>query len=514
MTATPALLTEDDLHHWRACVRRQWLRAQQPPADPDASDTADPIAEDDVIHGPAQEQALRASFPGAIRVPAPRDARDRTGWDAALAQTAALWHDARLQHEGAAIFGACLRSDDGVQVRVDVAQRGAHGWRLLRLHWATVGNEADVDAVALWVHVAARAGLRVQHAGLLLVDTDFVYPGLGLYAGLLREVDLGPVLGTRPVPQWLVALHAQPRQPCPPVPLGAPCTQAGGCPFVADCLAQDPAQRPVPPHASLDILGRETAEQLRLEGCHDVHDVPLERLDSPRLHRAALAVQQGRAVLEPGVAALMRALPWPRHALRLDTIGFAVPIWPGTRPYQVLPFQWSCTTDHAPDDADSSASHTGFLADPVQGDPRRAFAESLLQALGTRGAILAYNAGFERNRLRELAIMLPDLAPELEALLPRITDLFQLARAHWYHPQMAGSWSFRRVFGALAPDLPPQALDGSRAVRLYATLLGAGLPAAAVEATRTELQQHARWQTEALRRMAALFAQADQIIEP
>jgi hypothetical protein len=50
-----------------------------------------------------------------------------------------------------------------------------------------VGDEADVDAVAPWAHAAAHSGLRVQSAGLLLVDTSFVYPGHGCCAGLLPD---------------------------------------------------------------------------------------------------------------------------------------------------------------------------------------------------------------------------------------------------------------------------------------------------------------------------------------
>ena len=56
----------------------------------------------------------------------------------------------------------------------------------------------------------------------------------------------------------------------------------------------------------------------------------------------------------------------------------------------------------------------------------------------------------ERNRIRELAQWFDDLAPALESILPRIVDLFQFARGHYYHPVMAGSWSFRAMARAVA----------------------------------------------------------------
>ena len=38
----------------------------------------------------------------------------------------------------------------------------------------------------------------------------------------------------------------------------------------------------------------------------------------------------------------LEALPYPRYYLDFETIGPAVPIWAGTRPYASIPVQWSC----------------------------------------------------------------------------------------------------------------------------------------------------------------------------
>jgi len=211
-------------------------------------------------------------------------------------------------------------------------------------------------------------------------------------------------------------------------------------------------------------------------------------------------------VLEPEALTLMHKLPYPRHFLRMDTVGFAVPYWAGTRPYQVLPFQWSCDVQ----DADGQFTQHGFLAEAHGPDPRRAFAQTLLELLGDSGPVLAYNAGFERGRIRELALQLSDLAPALEALLPRIVDLFQIARGHYYHPVMAGSWSFKSIARAVAPEIQMELLapDGSHPESAHATFsrtLQRGLNATTRAQLRTALQTHGQHQTEVLRRMVALF---------
>jgi Domain of unknown function(DUF2779) len=73
--------------------------------------------------------------------------------------------------------------------------------------------------------------------------------------------------------------------------------------------------------------------------------------------------------------------------------------------YQTIPFQWSL---HAIDD-DDVMHHREFLADGGD-NPRRRFAETLIEALAAFDApILVYSA-YEQTRLKDLAGEYPDLA--------------------------------------------------------------------------------------------------------
>ncbi|HEY8905064.1 MAG TPA: DUF2779 domain-containing protein, partial [Rhodoferax sp.] len=450
-----------------------------------------------------------ASFPLADTIATPQSQAE---WVQAMHHTLTCLGAEHMLAEGWAILGACLTSEDRAQVRIDVLTRGTRGLCLYKVRYATVGEDSDVDAVALWTHVAARCGLRIQSVGLLLVNTDFIYPGHGCYAGVFREYDLAPVLGSRPVAAWLAAMRDCVRGAEPPATPGEHCTKGGGCEFAHNCQARAPATPvPVPdPQASLEIVGRDLAAELRDAGHVDLRSVALASLQNARHRRAVRAIQQGAPVLEPEAAALMQALPYPRHYLRFDTVGFAVPIWPGTRPYQVLPFQWSCDVQGA----DGQRLHHSFLADAQGGDPRRAFASTLLQALGGSGAVLAYNAGFEGNRIRELARHFDDLAPALEAVLPRIVDLFQMARAHYYHPVMAGSWSFKSISRAVAPDRAQgiacdlagcEGVGEPSAQATFARSLQRGLQDVLRQQLHAALQAHGQRQTEVLCRLALVL---------
>jgi hypothetical protein len=507
------LLNHDDLRRWRACSRRFWLYRRRGPGVADGpvgtALAADASAEAAVVHGPDIAAALRATFPVADTLAPPQSQAE---WVQAMQHTLTCLGADPVVTEGWAILGACLTSEDRAQVRIDVLTRGTRGLCLYKVRYATVGEDSDVDAVALWTHVAARCGLRIQSVGLLLVNTDFIYPGHGCYAGMFREFDLAPVLGSRPVAAWLAAMRDCVRGAEPPATPGEHCTHAGGCEFVHSCQARAPVKRaPWPdPQASLDIVGRDLAAELRAAGHVDLHSVAPTRFEKARHRRAVRAIQQGAPVLEPEAAALMQALPYPRHYLRFDTIGFAVPVWPGTRPYQVLPFQWSCDVQGV----NGELVRHHFLAELKGRDPRRAFANSLLQVLGDSGAVLAYNAGFEGNRIRELARQFDDLAPALEAVLPRIVDLFQIARAHYYHPVMAGSWSFKSISRAVSPDVASgiesgvaqsDAVGEISAQATFARSLQRGLDDAIRQQLRAALQAHGQRQTEVLRRLVMVL---------
>lgn len=494
MTPT-ACLDDTDLRRWRACPRLHWLHRQG------VAPSGPPLRLPDSAEAAA---ALRASFAGARTVAPPLDDTD---WARAEAQTRDALADAQRRNEAeATVLGACLSSNDGARCRIDVMQRGAQGWRLWRLRLGTVADEPDVDALAWAAHVVARAGWRLQSVGLLLIDTDFLYPGLGCYAGLFREVDVGPMLGSRPVTEWLLALRrgAQGREPA--MPLIAPCAADGGCAYAGHCHAGEPAPAEVPAAQALEILGRERAEQLRLAGHRSVLDVPLQALADPRLRRAARAVQQGAPVRDPGVAALAAGWPRPWRFLRIETIGLAVPMWSGTRPYQILPFQWTLG-EAAAEGAWSLRQH---LADG-QADPRAIFAQRLLEALPPGGTLFAYQAGFERNRLRELARQLPDHAARLEALADELVDVFALGRAHAYHPAQAGSWAAKALWRAVLPGLGAQALDepGLRSpLHAYGLSLRTDTPPARRAELRALLARHGERQVRALQAYLAWLIEA------
>jgi predicted RecB family nuclease len=101
---------------------------------------------------------------------------------------------------------------------------------------------------------------------------------------------------------------------------------------------------------------------------------------------------------------------------------------------------------------DAALDHFEFLAEDER-DPRGDFAASLCDVLGRRGHIVVYNAGFESQRLTELARWLPDYKRRMAKIQDRLWDLWPIIRSNIYHPGFQGSFSLKAVAPALVPEL-------------------------------------------------------------
>jgi Domain of unknown function(DUF2779) len=416
------------------CPRRLWLIAYRPEQAVWSAGARRRLAV-----GHSLGEAARRLYAGGELID-----EGRGGLRRALALTRA-----RLAQPGdLTLFEPAFERDDTL-VRVDVLRRRAGACRTVEVKASATLKAYQVTDAAVQAWVVA-GSVRLQAVAVAHVDTSFVYPGGGDYRGLLKEVDISQ--DARPIVAHMPALAAELRDmlagPCPDKDVGRHCFAPFPCEFFTDCGPRD-ADFPV----TLLPRGLQLSLELLADGYADLRDVPLERLMQPEHQRIWRATVGGAVVLDPAVAHLLRELPYPRRYFDLEALNPAVPLWAGTRPYQVQPFQFSCHLQARP--ADERLQHTEFL-DTSGADPARAFAEAALAALGTEGPVIVYS-GYERAALESLASRLPDLAARLRAVQGRLVDLLPLVQAHYYHPDMRGSWSLKSVLPTIAPEL---AYDG------------------------------------------------------
>ena len=486
----------------RQCPKRLWLEVHRPDLRADSAQTQRSFqighAVGDLaraLYDPAQQGAL-------IDVAT-------EGFPAAFERSANL-----LRHSAQPVFeagfsagGALAFADVMLPLAPAHEQADAPAWRMVEVKASTQVKDYHRDDVAVQAYASQSAGVRLLGVALAHIDSGWVYPGGQNYQGLLVEEDLTDQAFARQdeVKAWIAQAHtvvAQDHEPL--VDVGSHCDTPFACGFYSHCSRNEP--QPEYPVYWLPRLSSQRVQALAQQGIDDLRCVPDDQLNE-RQQRVKSHTLAGTVYFDAaGAAQDLAPFPLPLQFLDFETIQFAVPIWAGTRPYQQIPFQFSLHTLAANGDL----LHSEFL-DVSGQDPSRALAVSLIEHCGRcDGAIFAYNAGFEKSRIQELATRFSDLSAALLAIKNRIQDLLPIARTRYYHPSQRGSWSIKAVLPAVVPELRYTDLagvqDGGMAMDAFLQALHPDTDPAHKARLRTQLLAYCQLDTYAMVRLWQVFA--------
>lgn len=476
------LLSKSKLLAGWQCRKRLWLEVHAPERAAVAPET-----ERAFRVGHEVGDIARRLFPGGTLV------GHDTELSAALAQTADL-----VRRPGPFTLYEATFRHEGVLVRADILLRDAGGRvRLVEVKASTSVKPVHHIDCAIQAWVLAGAGIAPDRVELAHINNRYLYPGGDDYQGLLAFVDLTEKL--RPVlpevPRWVAADREMLAGDMPRVEVGPQCNNPYACAFLEFCMPPQPDY----PVSSLPGRGK-AVWQLLEQGIVDIRDIPPGVLGSEVQEWVRRVTVSGKPELKSAAGEALRALPYPRYYFDFETVSFAVPIWAGTRPYQALPFQWSCHVEAMP----GVLEHREFLADG-SGPPMRECAETLLAALGDTGPVIVYTS-YEAGVLKTLAETCPELAPRLEAVIARLYDLHPLVKANYYHPDMRGSWSIKAVLPTMAPDLDYSALgevqEGIAASEAFMELLSPETSDGRRAELRAALREYCALDTQAMVRLA------------
>jgi hypothetical protein len=118
-------------------------------------------------------------------------------------------------------------------------------------------------------------------------------------------------------------------------------------------------------------------------------------------------------------------------------------------------------------------SHIEFL-DTSGNPPMRAFSEALIDTVGNFGPIVVYTP-FEKTVLRNLQERFPELADQLQCIIDRLFDLYQPIKEHYFHRDLQGGHSIKKVLPTVVPELNYADLvdvqDGMMAQQAYLEII-------------------------------------------
>ena len=399
----------------------------------------------------------RQRYPGGVLVEA-----DHLHAEDAIAQTRALLADESVP----AIFEAAIEHR-GVLIRADVLERSTRGgFNLIEVKSGTTVKDVHEHDVAVQMWVLRGAGVDVASVGLLTLGRGYVFDGksLDVYR-LFRFHNLDDEVGEHLpwIGEDVTLLRSMlSSKRAPKIEPGDHCFEPYGCGYYEFCTrAWEYLEHPI---TDLPRLRNTRLEQLQSQEIEEIGDIPDEFRLSNRQAIVRQSVITGKEYVAPQLQEELFPVSYPIRYLDFESFSPAIPRYAGTRCYDTIPFQFSIHTE----DGDGNVSQREFLWTKAC-DPRRPLAEALLDALGDDGTVCVYS-GFERRVIKALSRDLPDLSPDLDALLERLWDLLKVVERNYYHPDFHGSFSIKQVLPVLVPEMSYEGLaigDGREASAAY-----------------------------------------------
>jgi hypothetical protein len=195
-------------------------------------------------------------------------------------------------------------------------------------------------------------------------------------------------------------------------------------------------------------------QQLKLykQGIISFEDLAQQSLGPIQTLQVNSWLHQQECINPAGIVKFLNKVTYPLYFLDFESMQPAVPIYPNSKPYMQICFQYSL---HYIEHEGGELKHTAFLAESNGQDPRRELAESLCRDIPRNACIMAYNDPFEKTRIKEMASIFPDLADHLMNIHSHIIDLLiPFREGNYYRPNMGGSFSIKVVLPSLFPNDP------------------------------------------------------------
>ncbi len=460
------------------CPKLLWVQFHEPERIPET----DPVTQHIFDQGHLVGELAKKLFPSGIDLPTD-DFIDN------IRQAKTLFEQRKPLFEAGIMAGR-------IYSRVDVLNPvNEDEWDIIEVKSSTSVKDVHIDDVAFQRYCCNQSGLSIGKCYLALINRHYVKDGeidpqgLFIIHDVTAEVEEASVDIQDRIENILEVIK---QENCPEMIIGPHCTNPYDCPLT-ECWDV------LPEHNIFTLYyGGKKSGELYSNGVLNITDIPdsFKLNGKQQIQRSCVTTGKPHIDTE-AVKQFLSSLQYPLYYLDFETIGPAVPIFDGTRPYQDTPFQFSL---HVVTDEGLQPEHFSFLAIGTS-DPRPAFLDELSKVLGSTGSVVVYHQGFEEGILRDLGKAFPEYDGWISQVCERLVDLLEPFRSfYYYHPLQKGSASLKRVLPAITGrgyeglDIA----DGQAASIAYQAVTYGDVPEEIRDKVRADLEKYCGRDTEGM----------------
>ncbi len=375
------------------CPKRLWLHKFQPEARDEESEDQAAIFQTGIDVG----MMARQLFPYGI------DASPKTAFN----YQQSVVDTAQYIRNGANVIYEAAFQYDGIMAAIDILVQNNGKWYGFEVKSTSKVKEPFLLDAAFQFYVITRSGLPLEDISIVHLNTKYVRRGqldiqqLFTATSVLKEVMPFQTFIESKSNELKAVLKLK---QSPDTPVGDQCFTPYDCDFYGFC-----------------------------------HKDLVEELTD----------EEETFIDHPAIRKFLKQLKYPLHFLDFETWMTAIPEQDGHWPFRQIPFQFSL---HIQQKQGAELTHKCYLADGPQ-NSHLEFAEALLQAIESKGSVLAYNKTFENTILNHLKDEFAHLCDRIERIQERMIDLMTPFRKNYRLPAMKGSYSIKYVLPALVPEL-------------------------------------------------------------
>lgn len=337
-------------------------------------------------------------------------------------------------------------------------------WDIIEVKSSTSLKEINLHDIAFQKYCYEGAGLKINRCFLMYINKDYIKEQNTVDPHkffILEDVtEKADFLLPDVESNIRIMLDMSSKKSCPRIRISRNCYNPYDCPLKKTCWEFLPKRNVFELYR-----GKELAFSLYDRGIIEISQINETDILSPAQKIQQMAASQEKVFADrENIRRFLNRLKYPLYFLDFETFATAIPRYNGLKPYQNIPFQYSCNRIQSVNDG--CQQNFNFLAENDGTDPREQFLESLRETLGygcggmelydtsapeqPEGSILVYYESFEKNILRELAGSFTEHAPWIEHAISRITDLYEpFGKFYYYNPAQKGSASLKNVLPAL-----------------------------------------------------------------
>ena len=354
----------------------------------------------------------------------------------------------------------------GLYCAVDILRREGDGWSIYEVKSSGEVKPIYVQDVAYQKYVLEHCGVKVVGTWVMCLNkTYFRGETLDIHQ-LFRVNDVSGEVAEKLSRVEENLKNAEKILACdrePEVRLGQHCSKPYDCAYWNYCTRDIPK----PNVFDLYYMSIKRGSELYYRGVCTFEDIEKEGLYKDGIKGMQIdhyLHPQKTHVDKENLGKFLERLTYPIYFLDFETFQTPVPLYPGTKPFDQIPFQYSL---HYIESEGGELQHSEFLAE-AGSDPLRPIAEALCRDIPMNGTMVAYNVQFECGTLRLLARLFPDLMEHLMSIHRNAHDLLEPFREGWYYDNRMSKgfdnlFSIKNVLPSMFPDDPSldyHSLDG------------------------------------------------------